>query len=153
MQGGLPADGAVLTFNAISNQWEFAIAGGGSMGDLEFLAQKQKDGDLIHATGSVVNTGQVCAIIPALGKTFFIAKATFAGVAVDALGDLKFSLENDGVVVDNLVVTVVQALFQESAIQGDSLVGDGVKEYSIEYLESSGSTRGSATLIGWIEDT
>lgn len=81
VQGGLPtAILNTLQFNAVTNQWEFVAAPGASLSYLEFLRTEQLAGNVITATGTTtaVVPATVLSIIPAAGKTFFVAFSNHA---------------------------------------------------------------------------
>lgn len=154
--GNIPIDGVpdavnnTLQYDSVNNKFIWIETSGGSMGDLEFLAEKEKTGDLVHATGIVLSVGVICSIVPANGKTFFLANATisFSGSGANAIS----SLQNDGVEVDNGRNSSGDLVYL-SQIKSDSLVGDGVKEYRIENTTGAAGSAKRGTIQGWVEDT
>ncbi len=128
------------------------------LGDLEFLRDKQLAGDLVSATGIVTTASPVTivSIIPAVGKTFFIAKSNVvqttegSGVQTGVA-----SLQNDGTIKDTRRARMldVETVNLPGTIASDSLVGDGAKEYRMQKTTGLAIVHMSATILGWIQDT
>jgi len=143
----------------VANKQYVDAAGGGSLGDLEFLRGKQVAGDLIIAAGNTAAaaTTDVVTVTPAAGKTFFIADynsiiENSTGGAISA----QVNLKNDGTIKDSRSCTILLTVsFQTgvATIRGDSLVGDGAKVYKIDKTEGGASVEVWSTITGWIEDT
>jgi hypothetical protein len=153
--GNIPIDGSptallnMLQYDSVNNKFIWVETSGGSMGDLEFLAEKEKTGDLVHASGLVTVQSTICSIVPANGKTFFLANATISFSGSDA--NASSILENDGVEVDKGRNSSGDFVYL-SQIKSDSLIGDGVKEYRIQNTVGGAGLK-MGTIEGWIEDT
>ncbi len=145
-------------------------------GDLSFLRDKERAGDLVKLVSSEFSTdADQITFVPSNGKTFFFTKAklypvvdTMAGraggagfTATNRRADIEIT--NDGVVID--VLTHDSESWQHDfLISGgpsgigqyesnifDSLVGDGIKEFKLISTNTSGTYR--VSLFGWLEDT
>jgi len=145
----------------IANKAYVDASGGASMGDLEFLRDKELSGDLITLFGKTTLATPVtlAAVIPAVGKTFFVSngKMSITGNG-SGVTQQKIELQNDGTTMQiteinfdtlNDDFSMVEPLF----IKSDSLVGDGVKEYRIQKVTGAASPTCIGVLEGWIQDT
>lgn len=127
------------------------------MGDLEFLSDKCKLGDLIivaSATGLAV-TGALVSYIPANGKTFSLAGAVWTSAGTASGGaTANAQLRNNGVIREYANNSTTNREYQ-FITKGDCLVGDGAKVYDVYAVHGGGATAVGmkATLLGWIDDT
>ena len=123
---------------------------------LEFLRDKEKNGDLVSSTGQtgLVAPVTVTSIVPALGKTFFIAKSSHIHTGA-AIVLAESVLQNDGTDKDikRSALTADLTRFFEGTIIGDSMVGDGVRIYRIQKTVGAVNNVMSGTILGWIENT
>lgn len=131
--------------------------------DIQFLKKKQDEGNLIIQTGTLSTTGELVSYTPATGKKFYLARAKSVADITAVDGNVIAELQNNGVVKDYFIERARSSLgFQErglthtpsgsySIIQGDSLVGDGIKKYRIN-ITSLTSATAFGILLGWIED-
>lgn len=148
--------GAGITINNNANDIEIVSAAG--LGDLEFLRDKELAGDLIISTGTTTAAAPITitSIIPAVGKTFFIASSAHVH-ADNNVGPevIESTLQNNGVNKDIKTNTVgnTNQLFLMGVVAGDSLVGDGAIVYRIQKTVGAIGTKISATITGWIQDT
>jgi len=144
-------------------------------GDLSFLRDKEKAGDLVKILSPEFSTNaDQVTFIPPNGKTFFFSRARLYPV-VDTITLIQGSLgntqltrradieiTNNGTIVDVLthdhhsrqadadMSSGTKAGQYESNIF-DSLVGDGIKEFKLVSTNTSGTFR--VSLFGWLEDT
>lgn len=152
-------DGQVLTWNNGLGRWEpQAGGGGGGLGDLEFLRDKRLAGDLILARGFVEGAGplNIVSIIPAAGKTFFIASSNmFMNNNSVAVGPMKVELKNDVSLVETVKVNLAtdESVVNKPIIKSDALVGDGVKFYTMDKLSGANGLEVDGTIEGWIQTT
>jgi hypothetical protein len=145
-----------------------------SISDLEFLRQKQLDGDLIHLISSEFtgNADQI-TYTPATGKTFYHIKSKLYPVDNTVFGGTQSAgnhtanrradveLTIDAVVVDTLTydfeVKDVNGVGQMDGIGQfetnifESLVGNASKAVKLTSTNNSGTYR--VSMLGWIEDT
>lgn len=160
VQGGFPT--AVLNtlqFNAVTNVWDFVAGGAASLGDLEFLRDKELSGDILKASATGTTIGVLTSIIPAAGKTFF-----YLGYQVNPeSGTQQGSIHR---VRNNAVIrcgTTMKngggaANSQTNSDNGDGmkidvLVGDGVLVYDIHVFRIDTGSAIRGFLHGWIQDT
>lgn len=120
-----------------------AKASGGGLGDLEFLSIKEKAGDLLHAEASG-GAGALVSIIPASGKTFFVADWMLSNSIATNADTCELQL--NAVIIE----TKHNAPMVTSAAKGMSLVGDGAL---IARLFGVGGNVKQVFLEGWIETT
>jgi len=137
-------DGQVLTWSTANGQWEPQAGGGGVSGDLDFLSIKEAAGDLLHAEGTRTGAGTITSIVPANGKTFFLAGWTANSETITG-GD-QVELQIDSVVIEGQFY----AAHDNPYAKAMSLVGDGAK---IVRLEIAGGTGRNGFLEGWVVDT
>lgn len=149
--------GAGITIVNGADDITISVAAVAGLGDLEFLRDKQLAGDLIVATGTTLAAAPVTvtSIIPASGKTFFIANSNYVHEGGGTTDETETQLQNDGVVKDIKRTTLANArdLFIDGVVIGDSLVGDGAKIYRIQKTVGLAATNTSGTILGWIQDT
>lgn len=134
--------------------------------DLEFLRQKEKEGNLISVTGTLSATGELVAYTPITGKTFHLITASaFADGASD--NDLIrwiVQVRNNTTVKDylggssdsNLTGDAghgAQSFKTKSIIVADSLEGDGIKKYDLNISTYTAAGTVYGTILGWVEDT
>lgn len=130
------------------------------VGDAEFLRDKEVAGDLINVFGTSLGTGDAVAFVPASGKTFFIyaSSVNFTSIAASQHENIV-ELQNDGTIRDavNLFIDDSPGLLSNTKpsfiILSDSLVGDGIKAYSIDVISNPNSDLIKGTIEGWIENT
>ncbi len=132
------------------------------LSDLEFLRQKELDGDLIKITGTNSGTGDTVSYVPVTGKTFFLISASLTVESVDPFAtqhSVRVELQNDGTTRDGWFhyhdnsPSELSSLKNDFNMIGDSLVGDSAKAYSIDIISNSFSETIRGTIVGWIEDT
>lgn len=147
-----------LQWDSVNNVFVWVSVSGGSMGDLEFLRDKQLSGDLVSSTGTILAAAPatICSITPAIGKTFFLINVEQFFVD-DGGGSnmMTTEIQNNGV---NKQTSIIRApnytsFRVPSAIKGDSLIGNGIKIYRIQKIIGVVNTRVTATMQGWIQDT
>jgi len=140
-----------------------ADAGVIDLGDIEFLRLKSLNGDLIIVVGSVTATGEIVQYTPTTGKTFFLYKAAvfLANRSGSFAQSAEAEVRNDTNNKDTIgyggqfaAGNSGQALRNESIIQGDKLIGNSTKKYSVNctHIANAALTL-HATIIGWIENT
>jgi len=140
------------------------------LADLEFLRQKELDGDLITVTGTFSGTGVAVTFEPATGKTFFLIAARVTRVSgADFGGSVQWNcraeVRSDAVILDRMGWSgsteegagegpgVGWGGDSHSQVAGKSLVGNSVKDFDINIGTLSTGQVGLAALYGWIEDT
>jgi len=137
------------------------------MSDIMFMSVKQFDGKILKADGNVTATGEIAAVTPASGKTFYFANAKMNSLMVVA-GDsphAEVEVRNDGTQVETLsqntgrgqVPSIIWGQSQAGSTyskiaMGDSLDGDGIKKYSVHCVTIKTTTDIDAELSGFIED-
>ncbi len=176
---------AFMTVNGILEAWEESSGsqqfGGQTVtfqtegGDLSFLRDKERAGDLVKLLSSEFSTNaDQITFVPPNGKTFFFSRARLypvtdtVALAPGAGGNTLLTrrtdieITNDGTIID--VLTHDHHSRQADANMGsstrtgqyesnvfDSLVGDGIKEFKLVSTNTSGTYR--VSLLGWTEDT
>lgn len=124
------------------------------LSDLEFLRRKALDGDLIIVNGqrNRDSAGVITSFVPALGKTFHLLGGQ---INSENAANTVVSLINDVNVKDIIRLSTSTLNQFKFIITSDILVGDGIKDYSIEITNAgtAGAVPVYATMIGWIEDT
>lgn len=133
------------------------------LSDIEFMSIKKFDGKFVDSEGSLTGIGTLTSITPASGKTFYLAEAKVETEATGAVITvaMRAEVQNDGVVVDELYRNFTGSgagaggsLGQEySAAQGESLDGDGVKVFRIEFVHDTSVNLAHGYLKGYLEDT
>lgn len=141
-------------------------------GDLEFLRNREKDGDLVTAISGLISaTGVAVSFVPASGKTFYLLAARIVRVAgIDLTGNVEWNCQAE-VRFDTAIKDYMgwSGSTEEGAgegpgagwggdshsiVVGKSLIGDAVKAVDINVIAwVSTPQRGRATIIGWLEDT
>jgi len=160
----LPGVPTPLLADDIANKAYVDASGGGGLGDLEFLRDKELAGDLvsssIFSSANSPVTGAV--IIPAAGKTFFIAG--HSSILINNTGSSR--TEGRTLLENNTVTVYVDVAFlngngtdnvvhvgSPNVIKGDSLVGDGAVEYRQRKTVGLANFNFATTIMGWIQDT
>ena len=110
--------------------------------DIAFLRQLAVQGRMRYFEGTTVGAGSAISIVPANGETLFIYK-----IIVGANTTLAHTIANDGI-TRAIIVTNVNAVNTFQLDIFDSLVGDGIKAFTVT---TAGSAR--ATAFGWVENT
>jgi len=140
-------------------------------GDLSFLRNKSRDGDLVELLSSEFSAdADQITFVPPNGKTFYLFRARLYPVVNTIITSLPagtfnrradIEITNDGVVID--VLTHDQESSNsgggsasstgqyESNLVANKLIGDGLKEYKLVSTNISGTYR--VSLVGWLEDT
>jgi len=116
--------------------------------DLEFLKDLSENLRLIIVTGSITTAGNIIAVIPDTGTTFFFLGGSVQNTDAGGLeGD--FTIENDG--TERERVKLQQNEFYEWKLPMDRLVGNMSKVFRFRGLD--GAVSATATLYGWNENT
>ena len=115
-----------------------------SLSDLTFLRQMAIQGRLRYFQGSTSGAGTSISVVPPIGETLFIYR-----VIVGAVGALlvSHSVLNDG----NIRATVATDPDASTSVEityFDSLVGDGIKAFTVTHGATS-----TASAFGWVENT
>ena len=135
------------------------------MSDIEFMSIKQFQGKILKADGSVATAAEIASIVPATGKTFYIAGASVAfddTSITSANSAARVALRNDTVTLE---VKIFEGKIVSSgsgiggrayvtevfALKGDSLIGNGAKKYSLN-VEAVTNCTSYGMLYGFIED-
>jgi len=132
-----------------------------TLSDIIAMSVKRFLGKFLEDAGSVTATGTMVSIIPAAGKTFYFggAKASsFSQGGTDPTWQAQ--LQNDGnlrEVYDGRIFEVPDTKFKGenvSKMVGDSLDGDGAKEYRIEVIliGGGGAPPIDGNMFGYIEN-
>ena len=141
--------------------WQILLCAhvGGDMGDLQFLQQKSDAGNLIIVTGNRNTAGVIVSYTVPNGKTFVLYKAK-TDVKVTTITNDNMDLRNNGIIRDTNISTIsgntfngvasATAVSEQFIIEGDTLVGDGVKTFDINLSVSGGNTV-YGTIIGYLE--
>lgn len=148
-------NGQVLTFNSGTGQVEWQDGGGG-LGDLEFLRDKELSGDLIIAYGTRTGAGVLASYTPANGKTFFAVKA-LGSIEAGGADYANYQIRNNTTIIAEFSLSIEAGRAypnqEVNAIAGDSLVGTGALVYDINIQDVGGAVNKNGTLQGWIQDT
>ncbi len=116
-----------------------------SLGDLAFLRSLAVQGRLRYFFGSSIGAGTPISIVPPDGETLFIYRFT-VGASTGSV--TLHTISNDGNVRLQLV-TDTDATSLIEVTYFDSLVGDGIKAFTI----ANASNNASASAFGWVENT
>jgi len=118
-----------------------------SLPDLAFLRQLSIQGRLRYFQGSTVGAGVAVTITPNVGETLFIYR--ILGSASTGAGVTGLTVANDGetraviVVIASATTSIVLDMF-------DSLVGDGIKSFTVE---NTSATNAQVSVLAWVENT
>jgi len=134
-----------------------ATGGGGGLGDLEFLRDKELAGDMILSNVAKTVIGVGASIIPAIGKTFFHVKSHLSPVGI-ASNNTRAELRNDGTRIDAMAYSSNNAVPDSTPGDSkvgvaDSLIGDGAKAFDINIISLTGAPTINTSMQGWIQDT
>ena len=113
--------------------------------DLAFLRRLSIQGRLFYENQASINTFTLTHNV-AVGSTDFIYKMI---LNVGSGGAWTFVLNNNN--QERLTIRLVGVSFVIDIL--DSLVGDGVKTFTVVATETAGATTASITLLGWTENT
>jgi len=127
--------------------------------EIQFLSTQT----LAFATGSRTTTGTLATITPATGKTFVLLGASVSPSTSPILGACRYlcELRNESNVRDFLGGTSSSiaaggggsAISQShSFVRGDTLIGDGIKTYTLEVTVIIAATVNGA-IYGYLIDT
>ncbi len=135
-------------------------------GDLAFLEEKAKNGNLITVNGSATS-GEITSFVVPSGKTFHLvsSKCTFqtTGSALTFPQRAHVQLNNNGTVIEDFhMESDVMASGSGvgayghaeylGVVKGDILIGDGIKKYSLDIISAT-TTTVRATITGYLTDT
>ena len=134
----------IITQLAPKNQFRIDT----SLPDLPFLRQMSIQGRLRFFQATDLNANPI-TIIPAPGETFFFYRADFYNggatnsiIAITNDGQTRYSM-NSSTTVSGVQQWIVEFV--------DSLVGDGVKSFTLTAGNASSSV--DCSMFGWVENT
>ncbi len=147
----LNADASIIEFDTPANRViaqqqpknQFGI--NTSLPDLPFLRQLAIQGRMRYLQGERSDDGIITSLTPANGETFFFLRGNFSAATGSGA---RVDIVNDGNV--RLTARTVLNVTKDLDIGIDSLVGDGIKVFS---LTNTGNTQLTASLVGWVENT
>jgi len=131
-----------------------------SVGDLEFLRDKQLAGDLIIVVGDADGDAAaftMASTTPAAGKTFFVSNVDIAFNNRDGSAQrMDVQAQNDGtatVTIKADVAASTGSFIPTIKMRGDSMVGDGAVIYRVQKVTGVANANATCVLEGWIQDT
>ena len=114
--------------------------------DIAFLRQLAIQGRLTYDIGTVNNTtADAFTITPASGSTYF----TYKMIMSARVANVTFTARNDGT---DRIVYAMESGGLDNVQYLDSLVGDGIKTYTVN-VATGVNGAGRVTLLGWLENT
>ena len=117
--------------------------------DLEFLKEISDFGEVIIRSGNRSTTGTAVSFVVPDGKTFYFISGFFQ-ISTQTSGSIR--LQNDGVTREDYVgiAGTVEAFRGAWQLPTDSLIGDGVKAYTIDVTAGAGTNRIGGSIVGYI---
>lgn len=133
-----------------------------TLGNIITMSVKKFLGKFLEDEGSRTTTGTLVSIIPASGKTFYFGGSKCSSISKAGTNpSWTGELQNDGVVLETYKGSIDETNqgFQfkgenVNKIVGDSLDGDGVKEFRIQVttIGGGGAPTIEGNMFGFIED-
>ena len=116
--------------------------------DIAFLRALSIQGRMRYFNGIGTGVSTIVSFTPTTGETFFFLR----GEVSTGSANPTFRVENDGNErLTGIIGTDFNAGHRDINIGIDSLVGDGMKTYSILNLTAVVTVR--AVMVGWVENT
>ena len=118
--------------------------------DLQFMKDLADRGKFRTREGSRSDSGTVASFTPNQGETFYFLGGTWV-FNTDGGGSVR--LLNDGVVRERQNADTVNQTRGNWNLEGDSLIGNNSKAYTIELVNESGSSACSGSIFGYVEQS
>ncbi len=138
------------------------------LSDLQFIQDRVDAGEWLEAHGAINAVTNDITIIPASGKTLYMYKAKIVPTTNGLDNSINAEFKVNGTTKDSAAYILSQSIQLGGTnqggsgygmgfnggkfdVQGLSLVGDGIKEVTVENVLDDGTA--DATMSGWIKDT
>ncbi len=122
--------------------------------DLQFLKNLFDTGKIIFRSQQVGATGTPISFVPPAGSTFYFLGCKI-NYEVDATGDGQLTMDNDGPTGrrDGVLFSNAGMGTLSLGVPGDILIGDGIKAYTVDFTETTGSVAFFITFWGYLENS
>ena len=118
--------------------------------DQAFLKTIHDEGRFRIDEGARSTDGTMASIIPLNGETFYLLGGKYQ---IQTTGGGRIELNNDGVIRERYGAEINGIVKGAWVITTDSLIGDGIKAYTVDLTNESGASAVSGSIFGYIESS
>ncbi len=118
--------------------------------DQVFLKRIHDEGRFRTSEGARSTDGIMASIVPLNGETFYLLGGKFQ---LQTTGGGRIELNNDGVIRERYGAEINGIVKGAWVITTDSLIGDGIKAYTVDLTNESGASAVSGSIFGYIESS